>query len=68
MMCPRDIFLGYMFDEGLLDLIGCVVALRHQTYAMGYSKHMCIDGHRGFAESDALYDISSLATYAWEIQ
>ena len=68
MMCPRDIFLGYMFDESLLNFIGGVVAFRHQTYAMGHAKNMCIDGHRGFAESNTLYDIRCLAAYARKVQ
>ena len=67
-MCPRNIFLGYIFDQHLLHLERCVLTLRYESQAVADTKHVRIDSHRGTTESNALHHVCRLATDTRQVQ
>ena len=68
MVCPGNIFLGYIFCQRAFYLVGCVVLLCDQPQAVAHAEHMGVYRHCRLTEGHALDDVGRLATYARQVQ
>ena len=68
MVCPGNIFLGYVFCQRAFHLVGRVVLLCDQSQTVTHAEHMGVYRHCRLAEGHALDDVSRLAPYARQVQ
>ena len=68
MMCPWNIFRGYVFYQFLLYVIRGVCRLGNQSEAVTDPEDMGVDSHRGLAKGNTLDDVGSLATNARQVE
>ena len=68
MMCPWNIFRGYIFYQLAFYFIGSVSTFWYQSEAMAYAEDMGIDSHSRLAESYALNDVSRLTTNSRQVK
>ena len=68
MMCPGNIFLGYIFCQRAFHLVGRVVLFCNKPQTVTYAEYMGIYCHCRLAEGHALDDVGRLAPYARQVQ
>ena len=61
MMCPGNIFLGYIFCQRAFHLVGRVVLFCNKPQTVTYAEYMGIYCHCRLAEGHALDDVGRLA-------
>lgn len=68
MMCPWNIFRGYIFYQLAFYLIGSVSTFWYQSEAMAHAEDMGVNSHSRLAESYALNDVSRLTTNSRQVE
>ena len=68
MMCPWNIFRGYVFYQFLLYMIRGVRLLGNQAEAVTDPEDMGVDSHRGLAKGNTLDDVGCLATNTRQVE